>query len=394
LNDDSRRLIALSVYHCINDGSLALFASALPVMRLALGLDFLQIGTILSLGLVATMLLQLLFGFLSDRGCASQALVLGFAGIVLVDLVFPISSVFMQVLVFYVLLRSAAAVYHPVSFASIGRIYGENKTAAFGYQGAIGDVGLAVATFSTGILSEMWGWQIPFWAWGGLGMILFFYFATVIMRHQIGFYAQPVTSVAEFNNNQGNPRSLGSEFAIIAIVSSLTTVTFILFTGYMPLYFNVVEGLSPSSSTTIVAAWIGIGVFAGLMTGRIVGRCGGEAKALQMTFAIEAFLFLIANAAFSFDRLVPSGLTVGYATMVLTGIPVFITFPAVNGLLGLRMPHRRLGLTYALNLSLGLMVASVTAYLTGYLASIMSIAIILPTLLIIAVLGAVSSLAL
>jgi len=363
-------------------------------MRLALGLDFLQIGTILSLGLVATMLLQLLFGFLSDRGCASQALVLGFAGIVLVDLVFPISSVFMQVLVFYVLLRSAAAVYHPVSFASIGRIYGENKTAAFGYQGAIGDVGLAVATFSTGILSEMWGWQIPFWAWGGLGMILFFYFASVLMRHRIGFYAQPATSVAEFNNNQGNPRSLGSEFAIIAIVSSLTTVTFILFTGYMPLYFNVVEGLSPSSSTTIVAAWIGIGVFAGLMTGRIVGRCGGEAKALQMTFAIEAFLFLIANAAFSFDRLVPSGLTVGYATMVLTGIPVFITFPAVNGLLGLRMPHRRLGLTYALNLSLGLMVASVTAYLTGYLASIMSIAIILPTLLIIAVLGAVSSLAL
>jgi len=391
LNDDSRRLIALSVYHCMNDGSLALFASALPVMRVALGLDFLQIGTILSLGLIATLLLQLLFGFLSDRGHASQTLVLGFAGIVAVDLVFPISSAFMQVLVFYVLLRSTAAVYHPVSFASIGRTYSENRTAAFGYQGAIGDLGLTVATFSTGILSEAWGWRIPFWVWGALGMVLFFYFAMIIMRHRIAFYEQPATSVAEVNNNHGNPRSLKSAFAVIAIVSSITTVTFILFTGYMPLYLNVLHGLSPSGSTTIVAAWIGIGVFAGLVTGRVVSKCGGEARALQVTFAVEAFLFLIANATLSSEWLQSSWPTIGYAMIVLTGVPVFITFPAVNGLLGLRMPHRRLGLTYALSLSLGLMVASVAAYLTGYLASIASIAIVLPMLLITAILGTVAS---
>jgi len=392
LSENSRRLLALSIYHCINDGSVALFASALPVMRVSLGLDFLEIGTILGAGLLATMLLQLVFGSLSDRGYAAQVLVLGFAGIVLADLIFPISSAFVQVLIFYVILRSVAAIYHPVSFASIGRTYLQNKTTAFGYLGAIGDLGLTFATFFTGILSEAWGWRAPFWAWGGIGAVLFAYFATTIVRHRMSFYAQPTVPVHEINDNPSNPRSLGSAFAILALVSSITTATFILFTGYMPLYFNIIEGLSPAWSTTIVAVWIGIGVFAGFMTGRVVNKFGGEVRALQAMFAIQAILFLIANIMLHQGLPVSSGAVIRRIAIGLTGIPVFVTFPAVNGLLGLRMPHRRLGFTYALNLSLGLMVGSIATYLTGYLASIASIAVTLPILLIVAMLGTAASL--
>jgi hypothetical protein len=78
--------------------------------------------------------------------------------------------------------------------------------------------------------------------------------------------------------------------------------------------------------------------------------------------------------------------------IVTTGLPVFVTFPAINGLLGLRMPHRRLGMTYALNLSLGLMVSSLATYFTGYAASIMTIGVMLPVLLVVAVVGAIACL--
>ena len=394
MNDDSRMLHALSVFHCMNDGSLALFASALPVMRLSLGLSFVEIGTILSLGLVATMLLQFIFGSLSDIGHADRALVLGFAGIIAVDLAFPLGSTFTQVLIFYVLLRCAAAVYHPVSFASIGRTYVQNKTAAFGFQAAIGDIGLALATFSTGLLSEMWGWKIPFWTWGAIGAALFAYFARMVMRHHVAIHKQPAIPVGEVNEEapQRNTRSTKSAFAVLATVSSLSTATFILFTGYMPLYFNLVGGLSPSLSTALVAAWIGVGVFADFMTGRVVSRLGGEARTLRVAFAIVALLFLLAYVALGLGVRAPWGTTPSYLAVVLTGIPVFITFPAVNGLVGLRMPHRRLGLTYALNLSLGLMVASFATYLMGYLASVISIAVALPMMLIIAILGTAASL--
>jgi len=383
--------LALSVYHCVNDGSLTLFASALPVMRISLGLSFLDIGTVLSLGLVATMLLQLLFGSLSDRGHARWILILGFAGIVVADLVFPASTSFVQVLVAYVFLRSAAAVYHPVSFSSIGRAYGEDRTAAFGYQGAVGDLGLTVATFSTGVLSQTWEWRSPFWVWGTVGLILFTYFAATMFRHKIGFYVHPVASVSG-SVNVRRDISVGSTFALLAAVSSIITTTFILFTGYMPLYFNITEQLSPGASTTMVAAWIGIGVFAGFVTGRLVKRFGGETRTLQAMFAIEFLLFLIAYMSSVQTVCLSSWRVIRSVAIVLTGIPVFVAFPAVNGLLGLRMPHRRLGLTYAINLSLGLLAASLVTYFTGYLASIMTVGIMLPLLLIFAAVGSVVSL--
>jgi MFS family permease len=391
LKQDGHRLLTLSIFHCVNDGSLALFASALPVMRLSLALSLVEIGTVLSLGLAATMVLQPLFGYLSDRGHARRILLLGFAGIVIVDLAFPVGSSFVQVLVLYVLLRSAAGVYHPVGFSSIGRTYAENKTAAFGYQGATGDLGLAIATFSTGILSQAWGWRIPFWAWGTVGIILFTYFAATIARYRIDFHQQSSILTSESKSTAGN-KSPRSAFATVATVSCITTVTFILFTGYMPLYFNIAEQFSPGESATMVTLWIGVGALAGFGAGRLVKVLGGEVRTLKLMFTIEAMLFLIANIPPPQMLSLSVWPMVRCVAIVATGLPVFVTFPAINGLLGLRMPHRRLGMTYALNLSLGLMVSSLATYFTGYAASIMTIGVMLPVLLVVAVVGAIACL--
>lgn len=45
MKDDSRMLQALSAFHCVNDGSVALFTSALPVMSLSLGLVVSSLAT-------------------------------------------------------------------------------------------------------------------------------------------------------------------------------------------------------------------------------------------------------------------------------------------------------------------------------------------------------------
>ena len=390
LNEDSRRLLALGLYHCMNDASLALLTSALPVMRISLGLSYLQIGTVLSAGLAATMVLQLLAGSLSDIGHARMLLFVGFGGIVVVVLLFPTSSTFLQVLIFYVLLRSAAAVYHPVGFAAVGRTYLENKTTAFGYQGAVGDFGLALAIFSTGVLSQALGWETPFWVWGVIGVGLFAYFAVTVIRYKVLFYPRLSSSGGQ-STNASESKSVKSTFAPIAIASSLTTTTFILFTGYMPLYFNVIHALTPAESTAIVATWVGIGVVAGLMTGRLSNRLGGEVRTLRLMFTIEAALLALAAYVFSAELDLSPAHSVGYSAIILTAIPVFITFPAVNGLLGLRMPHRRLGLTYGMNLSLGLFAASATTYVIAYLASTMTMSVVLPVLLVVAAVAAVTS---
>jgi MFS family permease len=393
LNDDSRRLVALSVYHFVNDGSLAIFTSALPVMRVALALSYVEIGTILGAGLIATMALQLLFGVLSDRGHVRPILVLGFAGVVVADLVFTAGSTFQHVLLCYVSLRAAAAVYHPVGFASIGRTFVQNRTAAFGYQGAVGDLGLTLATFAAGGLSQAWGWEMPFWAWGAVGAVLLAFFVSIVARHGSAFHHEPI-------QRQSSAEQKGHEFgfsvpafAALTTVSAVATVTFILFTSYMPLYFNVVAGLSPATSTAIVAIWIGIGVVAGLFTGRVVSSVGGEVKTLRLMLPIQAILFLAATLMMSSPGSTSLNGILLYLLTLATGIPVFVSFPATSGMLGSIMPHKRLGMTYALNLSLGLMVASGAAYVTGYLASLASIAVILPVLVVVSVFGAAGSFA-
>jgi hypothetical protein len=160
----------------------------------------------------------------------------------------------------------------------------------------------------------------------------------------------------------------------------------------MPLYFNIAEQFSPGESATMVTLWIGVGALAGFGAGRLVKVLGGEVRTLKLMFTIEAMLFLIANIPPPQMLSLTVWPMVRCVAIVATGLPVFVTFPAINGLLGLRMPHRRLGMTYALNLSLGLMVSSLATYFTGYAASIMTIGVMLPVLLVVAVVGAIACL--
>lgn len=133
-------------------------------MRIAVSLSLIEIGTILSAGLLATVLMQFVFGFLADRGYVRKALVAGLVSIAVIDLVFTQAGNYWQVLLFYVLLRGAGGVYHPVSFSTIFRTL-EHRS-SLGFQSAFGDASIAFAMVSTGFVAESFGWQIPFFAWG------------------------------------------------------------------------------------------------------------------------------------------------------------------------------------------------------------------------------------
>ena len=82
------QLMALSTYHAVNDGSLAVFLAVLPVMRVALGLSLVEIGTILSAGILATVVMQLVFGYLADIRSSRSLLTGGLISIAIVDLAF------------------------------------------------------------------------------------------------------------------------------------------------------------------------------------------------------------------------------------------------------------------------------------------------------------------
>jgi hypothetical protein len=85
-------------------------------------------------------------------------------------------------------------------------------------------------------------------------------------------------------------------------------------------------------------------------------------------------------------------LVVAVALEILSGVPFFLSFPVVYGIVGTTVPGKRLGLAYAANLGLSLAAGSALSYAAGYLSSIYSLAVILPLLVTTALAASVTAL--
>ena len=358
------------MYHAINDGSLAVFLAALPVMRVAVSLTLIEIGTILSVGLLATILMQFVFGFLADRGYARKSLVAGLVSIAIIDLLFTQAGNYSQVLLFYILLRAAGGVYHPVSFSTIFRTM-EKRSASLGVQSAFGDASLAFAMVSTGFTAESFGWQAPFFAWGSgaCAGVLFFILLT-----------RPMHRSTTLNASEPSKHTTTKRFLILQFIGGFLQCIYAVFSGFMALFLNVNLGLSAGLSALVVALWLGIGVIASFNAGRIIEILKGEYNTLRIAFGLTALVFILAFITASMNLWL---LTL--ILLVLSGPPHLLAFPVLYGAIGATSSRRHLGLAYATNLSLSLLAGSGISYLTGFLGSIYSLFIILPILVLCAV---------
>ena len=358
------------MYHAINDGSLAVFLAALPVMRVAVSLTLIEIGTILSVGLLATILMQFVFGFLADRGYARKSLVAGLVSIAIIDLLFTQAGNYSQVLLFYILLRAAGGVYHPVSFSTIFRTM-EKRSASLGVQSAFGDASLAFAMVSTGFTAESFGWQAPFFAWGSgaCAGVLFFILLT-----------RPMHRSTTLNASEPSKHTTTKRFLILQFIGGFLQCIYAVFSGFMALFLNVNLGLSAGLSALVVALWLGIGVIASFNAGRIIEILKGEYNTLRIAFGLTALVFILAFITASMNLWL---LTL--ILLVLSGPPHLLAFPVLYGAIGATSSRRHLGLAYATNLSLSLLAGSGISYLTGFLGSIYSLFVILPILVFCAV---------
>jgi DHA1 family inner membrane transport protein len=373
LNDRRRSLLALSLYHGLNDGSIAIFTSALPVMRIALNLDLAEIGAILSVGLVATFVLQFAFGYASDRGMTKLCVIVGFVGIVLGDLFIALSASIPQLLFAYVFLRSAAGAYHPAGFAYFSRAYESKRVEVFGMQGAIGDGCIVLATASTGFLAEAYGWKSPFIVWGVIGAV------------QLGFFLWVVRRLPETPKDDTTLKAQPSPgrrkfpvlwMAILLGASSIMGAVFSVFSAYMPLYFNLSKGLSPGVSTLMTSLWILVGVFAGITVRWFIKPFGTESRALVAYFAIQATMF----SASALLSLISQGAWVYllYLVLTLSGIPAFLCFPFINSLIGAATSRGSTGFAYAVVLGMNVMAGSISSYALGLICNAYGIEAILP----------------
>ena len=380
-----RRLWTLTIYHAVNDGSIAVFMATLPAITMALDLTYYQVGVVLSLGSVTYLILQLVFGYLSDRGLTNTVILIGFIGVIFSAVLFPFASVFVQILAAYLLIRTFTSVYHPVGFASISRIYAKYRTKAFGIQGVGEQIAMVITPIFTGFIAEAYGWRTPFYIWAAAGLVGFMFFLILFKSGRMNF-----------GNDNTNPsvKELAKPpemrwYVMVVASMALADGVYTLFMFYMPLYLTTGQGMRLSTATVIMALWFAAGIPVIAFAGRIAKWFGGESRSLIGFFSLMTVLFLGSNLLESQASWRASPAL--YILLILSGISVYACFPFLNSIIGRMVSDRRRGVAYALALNAGIVGGTIVSYITGFLASLLTISIILPLLLLLSTVGLVAA---
>jgi nitrate/nitrite transporter NarK len=248
--------------------------------------------------------------------------------------------------------RIGASAYHPVGIAWISREFrGAGVDRAMGIQGGLGDAGVLLGLLLAGTLVSLGGWQGTFLFWGVLNV------AAAVS----GFVLTAKSRDAATPGRSGvAPRDILRRVAPwifpLAAGGSVFTIT----TNFGPLFLVDRFGLSAGASTSLVAAWLGAGVVAGLGFGRISRRFG-RGNVLRFAFlGVAVGGVMIASAR--------DLLTVALGLVAFNGL-LFLTYPALFSFLSDVADVRAQGASFGAVFGFQLIGGALAAYAGGILAA-------------------------
>lgn len=169
----SRRTLYLVAFnHLVNDGSVYLLSSLFPVVVAVLGFSGLQLGVVVAVGYLISVILQPLVGRYSEGRRPRDMLAVGIAVVAAGVFSFVFASSFYAVLLSVVILRAGSSFYHPVGVSAVSATYeGPQLDGAMGFQSAFGNLGILAVFLVSAPLYVTFGWKAVFASFALLGVL-------------------------------------------------------------------------------------------------------------------------------------------------------------------------------------------------------------------------------
>jgi FSR family fosmidomycin resistance protein-like MFS transporter len=310
---DRRLLFVISYHHACNDGALIALVALLPILVDEMALTYTEIG-LLGLGLLITVVVQLVVGRLTDRAFSRYLLEIGAALMALSFVLLLFVSDFIGLFMAVISMRVGASFYHPVGISWITREYtGPYLDTALGIQSGIGNFGVIASLATSGFLGEAFGWKAPCLIWALLNLAAVMFGLAFTKRHPVPDRPRRVERAISARDTVSKIRRFTIPIAAGGALYSVTTY-------FGPVNLTTMHGWSAGEADLLFAVWLGVGTVSSYFYGAIRAKFG-RATIVSVGYAVSALSLIALFLTASWYLVTP--------VLVIYGAVLFLTYPAL-----------------------------------------------------------------
>jgi FSR family fosmidomycin resistance protein-like MFS transporter len=366
MNEKKRVLLTVSIYHALNDGTIAAIPILFPVFKEFYNLSYTQVGIITGTSLLVHLIAQLLIGHYSDGKNSRTILTLGILLISLSMLLLTQTIGFITLLLFLIFQRFSASFFHPIGVGWVSRTFKKFKLDwAMGIQSGSADVGAFIAILTTLYLTEIKDFEFPLYLWaiaGSITVLLGLYITKDIDEKHL--------TVKILKNEKSLKDALINGLKILKKIKLLIPAFMIsgsawgVIITYLPLLLDEKTALSLTQIGIIVAIWIGIGSIASFCYGRIQNIVGRRNVIILSYLTIGITCILLSYF---------TNIIIIILIMILLGITVFITYPTLFSFVSEITDKKTEGWTFGIVFTMQLGGGTLLLFLGGFFSDIFGI---------------------
>jgi len=348
-------LLSASLFHGLNDAASVTVPMVFPLLysQQYIITKYSHIGILSNLGFLTTLIFHIITANISHKVEYKHLLLLSIMGLSISLLLISTSSVFISLLLFYVLMRIFTSFYHSVGIAWVAKTHpDQGLDFAMGIQSGSGNIGVLIAFISAGYLAQTFSWKTPLWVWAALifslGAISFF----LVIRTFTKSEKRLETKLRIWVETTKRIKPYISGFVFSGACWAATVF-------YAPSLFNHKFHVLLGKTGILLAVWIGIGSLMTYAFGYLSQKFGRWKVSLFGFIGSTVCLFLLGTM---------NRLELAQLSLFLFGVFLFLIYPAFQTFVGNAVPAKNQAQAFGLVANIQMLAGAIVVLIAGFLS--------------------------